>query len=90
MDETELNYQRGQQAKQLLESELLNEMFRKIEEDCQREIRASSLLETEVREKAYLLLKTVDVLKTKLRAVYDTGVMAEVAIRRRGRPPKQV
>jgi hypothetical protein len=89
MDDLEINLQRGDRAKLLLEDELLNEMLAKIEEDCFREIRASTLLEGEVREKAYLILKTVDILKTKLRTVMDTGKMAEVQlIRRRGRPPK--
>lgn len=89
MDDLEINLQRGDRAKLLLEDELLNEMLAKIEEDCFREIRASNLLEGEVREKAYLILKTVDILKTKLRTVMDTGKMAEVQlIRRRGRPPK--
>lgn len=89
MDDLEINLQRGDRAKLLLEDELLNEMLAKIEEDCFREIRASSLLEGEVREKAYLILKTVDILKSKLRTVMDTGKMAEVQLaRRRGRPPK--
>lgn len=89
MDDLEINLQRGDRAKLLLEDELLNEMLAKIEEDCFREIRASSLLEGEVREKAYLILKTVDILKSKLRTVMDTGKMAEVQlVRRRGRPPK--
>lgn len=89
MDDLEINLQRGDRAKLLLEDELLNEMLAKIEEDCFREIRASNLLEGEMREKAYLILKTVDILKTKLRTVMDTGKMAEVQlIRRRGRPPK--
>lgn len=88
MDELEINLQRGDRAKLLLEDELLNEMLKKIEEDCFREIRSSNLLEEDVREKAYLILKTVDILKTKLRSVYDTGKMAEVQIaKRRGRPP---
>lgn len=90
MDELDVNLQRGDRAKLLLEDELLNEMLNKIEEDCFREIRASTLQEGEAREKAYLILKTVDILKTKLRSVYDTGKMAEVQIaRRRGRPPLQ-
>jgi len=90
MDDLEINLQRGDRARLLLEDELLNEMLTKIEEDCFREIRASNLLEGEVREKAYLILKTVDILKTKLRSVVDTGKMAEVQIaRRRGRPPLQ-
>lgn len=89
MDDLDVNLQRGDRAKLLLEDELLNEMLAKIEEDCFREIRASSLLEGEVREKAYLILKTVDILKSKLRTVMDTGKMAEVQLaRRRGRPPK--
>ena len=89
MDDLEINLQRGDRAKLLLEDELLNEMLAKIEEDCFREIRSSNLLEGEVREKAYLILKTVDILKSKLRTVMDTGKMAEVQlIRRRGRPPK--
>ena len=88
MDDLEINLQRGDRAKLLLEDELLNEMFKKIEDDCFREIRATNVGEGDVRENAYLLLKSIDILKSKLRVVYDTGKMAEVQIKRRGRPPK--
>lgn len=90
MDEEQLNFERGQRAKRLLEDDLLVEMLKKIEDDCYREIRATKLMDKEVREQAYLLLTTVDILRAKMRSVYDTGVMAEVAMKRRGRPPKVV
>lgn len=90
MDDEQLNFERGQRAKRLLEDDLLVEMLKKVEDDCYREIRATKLMEKEVREQAYLLLTTVDILRSKLRAVYDTGVMAEVSMKRRGRPPKVV
>ena len=90
MDDLEINLARGDRAKLLLEDELLNEMLKKIEDDCYLEIRSSKLMEEPIREQAYLLLKTVDILKTKLRSVMDTGKMAEVAlVRRRGRPPNK-
>jgi hypothetical protein len=90
MDDLEINLARGDRAKLLLEDELLNEMLKKIEDDCYREIRSSKLMEGPVREQAYLLLTTVDVLRAKLRSVMDTGKMAEVAlVRRRGRPPNK-
>lgn len=89
MDDLEINLQRGDRAKLLLEDELLNEMFKKIEDDCYREIRSTNIGEAEVRENAYFVLKTVDILKAKLRSVHDTGKMAEVQLaKRRGRPPK--
>jgi hypothetical protein len=89
MDELDINLARGDRAKLLLEDELLNELIKKIEDDCYREIRSSKLMEGPVREQAYLLLTTVDILRTKLRSVMDTGKMAEVVmIRQRGRPPK--
>ena len=89
MDDLEINLARGDRAKLLLEDELLNEMLKRIEDDCYREIRSSKLMEGPVREQAYLLLTTVDILRAKLRSVMDTGKMAEVALaRRRGRPPK--
>jgi hypothetical protein len=90
MDEEQLNFERGQRAKRLLEDDLLLEMLKKIEDDCYKEIRATKLMDKEVREQAYLLLTTVDIFRAKLRAVYDTGVMAEVQMKRRGRPPKVV
>ena len=90
MDEEQLNFERGQRAKRLLEDDLLVEMLKKIEDDCYREIRATKLMDKEVREQAYLLLTTVDILRAKLRATHDTGVMAEVTMKRRGRPPKVV
>jgi oxalate decarboxylase/phosphoglucose isomerase-like protein (cupin superfamily) len=90
MDDEQLNFERGQRAKRLLEDDLLVEMLKKIEDDCYREIRATKLMDKEVREQAYLLLTTVDILRAKLRGVYDTGVMAEVQMKRRGRPPKVV
>ena len=90
MDDLEINLARGDRAKLLLEDELLNEMLKKIEDDCYREIRSSKLMEGPVREQAYLLLTTVDMLRAKLRSVMDTGKMAEVAlVRRRGRPPNK-
>jgi hypothetical protein len=90
MDDLEINLARGDRAKLLLEDELLNEMLKKIEDDCYREIRSSKLMEGPVREQAYLLLTTVDILRLKLRSVMDTGKMAEVAlVRRRGRPPNK-
>jgi hypothetical protein len=65
-------------------------MLKRIEDDCYREIRSSKLMEGPVREQAYLLLTTVDILRAKLRSVMDTGKMAEVAlVRRRGRPPNK-
>jgi hypothetical protein len=89
MDELDINLARGDRAKLLLEDELLNELIKKIEDDCYREIRSSKLMEGPVREQAYLLLTTVDILRTKLRSVMDTGKMAEVVLaRQRGRPPK--
>ena len=90
MDDLEINLARGDRARLLLEDELLNEMLTKIEDDCYREIRNSKLMENPIREQAYLLLTTVDILRAKLRSVMDTGKMAEVAlIRRRGRPPNK-
>lgn len=90
MDDLEINLARGDRAKLLLEDELLNEMLTKIEDDCYREIRSSKLMEGSVREQAYLLLTTIDILRAKLRSVMDTGKMAEVAlVRRRGRPPSK-
>lgn len=90
MDDLEINLARGDRAKLLLEDELLNEMLKRIEDDCYREIRSSKLMEGPVREQAYLLLTTVDILRAKLRSVMDTGKMAEVAlVRRRGRPPNK-
>lgn len=88
MDDLEINLQRGDRARLLLEDELLIEMFKKIEEDCFREIRSTTVGESEIRENAYLILKAMDILKTKLRSIHDTGKMAEVQIKRRGRPPK--
>jgi hypothetical protein len=90
MDDLEINLARGDRAKLLLEDELLIEMLKRIEDDCYREIRSSKLMEGPVREQAYLLLTTVDILRAKLRSVMDTGKMAEVAlVRRRGRPPNK-
>jgi len=90
MDDLEINLARGDRAKLLLEDELLNEMLKRIEDDCYREIRSSKLMQGPVREQAYLLLTTVDILRLKLRSVMDTGKMAEVAlVRRRGRPPNK-
>ena len=90
MDDLDINLARGDRAKLLLEDELLNEMLKRIEDDCYREIRNSKLMENPIREQAYLLLTTIDILRAKLRSVMDTGKMAEVALaRRRGRPPNK-
>jgi hypothetical protein len=90
MDDLDINLARGDRAKLLLEDELLNEMLKRVEDDCYREIRSSKLMEGPVREQAYLLLTSIDILRAKLRSVMDTGKMAEVALaRRRGRPPNK-
>ena len=90
MDDLEINLARGDRAKLLLEDELLNEMLKRVEDDCFREIRTSKLMEGPLREQAYLLLTSIDILRAKLRSVMDTGKMAEVALaRRRGRPPNK-
>jgi hypothetical protein len=90
MDDLEINLARGDKAKLLLEDELLNEMLKKIEDDCYREISSSKLMESHIREQSYMLLTTIDNLRAKLRSVMDTGKMAEVAlVRRRGRPPNK-
>jgi hypothetical protein len=90
MDDLDINLARGDRARLLLEDELLNELIQKIEDDCYREIRSSKLMEGPIREQAYLLLTTIDILRAKLRSVMDTGKMAEVALaRRRGRPPNK-
>jgi len=90
MDDLEINLARGDRAKLLLEDELLNEMLKRIEDDCYLEIRSSKLMEGPIREQAYLLLKSIEILRAKLRSVMDTGKMAEVAlVRRRGRPPNK-
>ena len=90
MDDLDINLARGDRAKLLLEDELLNEMLKRIEDDCYREIRNSKLMENPIREQAYLLLTTIDILRAKLRSIMDTGKMAEVALaRRRGRPPNK-
>lgn len=88
MDDLEVNLARGDRAKILLEDELLNEMLKKIEDDCINQIRTSKMVETEVREKAYSLMTAIELLKRNLRSVYDTGKMAEAQLVRRGRPPK--
>lgn len=88
MDDLEVNLARGDRAKILLEDELLNEMLKKIEDDCFNQIRTSKMVETEVREKAYSLMTAIELLKRNLRSVYDTGKMAEAQLVRRGRPPK--
>ena len=88
MDDLETNLARGDRAKILLEDELLNEMLKKIEDDCINQIRTSKMVETEVREKAYSLMTAIELLKRNLRSVYDTGKMAEAQLVRRGRPPK--
>jgi len=89
MDDLEINLARGDRARLLREDEIIKEMLKRSEDDCYREIRSSKLMEGPIREQAYLLLTTIDILRAKLRSVMDTGKMAEVAlVRRRGRPPK--
>jgi hypothetical protein len=66
MDDLEINLARGDRARLLLEDELLNEMLKRIEDDCYREIRSSKLMEGPIREQAYLLLTTIDILRVTL------------------------
>jgi hypothetical protein len=44
MDDLEINLARGDRAKLLLEDELLNEMLKKIEDDCYRKTQLESKL----------------------------------------------
>lgn len=89
MDEMESQARKGKQAKELLEHPLLQEAFRKVEEDCLSKWRNSSLGAAEVREAAYFQLKALDCLRGELNKVVDNGILANADLLRRGKVPSK-
>jgi hypothetical protein len=87
MDEMELQARKGKQAKELLEHPLLQEAFRKVEQDCQDKWRSSALSAADVREAAYYQLKALDILRVELSKVVDNGILANADLARRGKVP---
>lgn len=68
---------RALRAKELLESELLVECFAVLKEGYFNQLMATHAMQTDVREKCYLALRVVDVVKGHLRTVFDQGKLAQ-------------
>ena len=67
---------RGQQAKRLLEDDLLVECFDRIEKDIFDEWRTTGVNDYDQRTDLFLTLKCLERLKARLRAILDDGSIA--------------
>lgn len=67
---------RGRQAQELLEHELMQEAFKTIRETYLSQWEASPARDTEGRERIWTYLKQLEQLKAHLQSVLETGKMA--------------
>lgn len=73
---------RGQRAASLLENELLQEAFEKLEQAIDKEWKNSDFQENEKRHNAYLSHILLERLKTHFEALVRTGKHAETELTR--------
>lgn len=74
---------RAERAHSLLNDELLKEAFSLIEADCIAEWKATSFREDDKREKLWMQVKAIDILKSKLQQAVTDGQISK-ANRRQG------
>lgn len=67
---------RGNHAKRLLEDELLVECFDRIEKDIFDEWRSTGVNDYDERTDLFLMLKCLERMKARLRAILDDGTIA--------------
>lgn len=68
---------RAAKAKELLENELLNEAFAKLKEGYFTQLMATNVMQSDVRDKCYLAIRVVDVVRSHLQTVVDSGKIAD-------------
>ena len=76
-DKTEIEIQRGEQAARLLSEPLLVETLELIELEYTQEWKNSPVRDVEGREKLWLMVRTVQKLRSELEAVLETGKLAQ-------------
>lgn len=69
--------QRAERAQRLLGDELLKEAFALIEADTIAEWKSTSFREADKREKLWMQVKAIDVLKSKLQQAVTDGQLAK-------------
>lgn len=72
---------RAAKAKDLLENELLEEAFAKLKEAYFAQLMATNVMQSDVREKCYLAIRVVDVVRDHLGTVVSNGKIAEADLK---------
>jgi hypothetical protein len=81
-DKLETAIARGARAKELLESELMREVFRQIEEDYVAGWPNTSARDTDARERLWLAVQVLGVVKDHLVIVANDGKLAQAEVDR--------
>lgn len=68
---------RALKAKELLENELLIEAFKVMREGYLQQLKATSYLETPIRETCWLALRAVDIVEAHLTKIISDGELAK-------------
>jgi hypothetical protein len=89
-DEGKLREQhsRGENARRILESELVKDVFAKMDERIFTSIRESVGDESDIRERAYLMLRLLENFKAEFKTMVLTGEAASRELLRVKDPPK--
>jgi hypothetical protein len=81
-DKLERAIQRGARAKELLESDVMREVFRAIEADYIAGWRATSARDTDARERLWLAVQVLGLVKDHLVIVANNGKLAQAEVDR--------
>ena len=81
-DKTQKAISRGARAKALLDNDLLSESFDKLEGNYLDAWKATSPLQTDVREKVWVAFQLVGKMREQLRTVVDGGKIAQAELNR--------
>jgi len=89
-DEGKLREQasRGENARRILESELVKDVFAKMDERIMGSIRDSLGDESDIRERAYLMLRLLDNFKAEFKSMVLSGDAASKELLRVKEPSK--
>jgi len=82
-DKLEYEIRRGERAEALLQDELLNDTLETIKQGYMERWLDSPERDVEGRERLRLMVKTVDLLRSELQVVLDTGKLAKQTLRQR-------
>ena len=81
IDEKEKRKRKADEARQLLENDLLREAFSVMEKACYNQIESSSHDEAAKREDAYLFMRCIKVFRNSLKRIINDGADVEQAQR---------